>query len=112
MSTIRNTFVVAQLVLAAAFAQAPASWQTATEFPGLDQTGLSAQQKQTLLTLIRAQSCSCGCTMHIAECRVKDPKCGVSRGRAAMVAREVREGKAADAMRADQIGRASCRERG
>ena len=101
MSTIRNTFVVAQLVLAAAFAQAPATWQTATDFPLLDQTGLSAQQKQTLLTLIRAQSCSCGCTMHIAECRVKDPRCGVSRGLAAMVAREVREGKTADAIRAD-----------
>jgi len=101
MSTIRNTFVVAQLVLAAAFAQAPATWQTATDFPLLDQTGLSAQQKQTLLTLIRAQSCSCGCTMHIAECRVKDPRCGVSRGLAAMVAREVREGKIAEAMCAD-----------
>lgn len=101
MTTIRRAFVVAQLVLTAAFAQAPATWQTATEFPGLDQTGLSAAQKHTLLTLIRAQSCSCGCTMHIAECRVKDPRCGVSRGLAAMVARELREGKTADAIRAD-----------
>lgn len=101
MTTIRRAFVVAQLVLTAAFAQAPATWQTATEFPGLDQTGLSAAQKHTLLTLIRAQSCSCGCTMHIAECRVKDPRCGVSRGLTAMVARELREGKTADAIRAD-----------
>lgn len=101
MTTMRTAFCVACLGLAAAFAQAPATWQTATEFPGLDQTGLSAQQKQTLLTLIRAQSCSCGCTMHIAECRVKDPKCGVSRGLAAMVARELREGKTAEAIRAD-----------
>src|SRR5258708_1940553 len=101
MTTIRKAFVIGQLVLAAAFAQAPATWQTATDFPGLNQTGLSAQQKQTLLTLIRAQSCSCGCTMHIAECRVKDPKCGVSRGLAAMVARELHEGKTADAIRAD-----------
>jgi hypothetical protein len=100
MTIIRKAFVIAQLVLAAAFAQAPASWQTSTEFPGLDQTGLSAEQKHTLFTLIRAQSCSCGCTMHIAECRVKDPRCGVSRGLAAMVARELREGKTAEAIRA------------
>jgi hypothetical protein len=39
--------------------------------------------------------------MHIAECRVKDPRCGVSRGLAAMVVRELREGKTADAIRAD-----------
>src|SRR5690242_16440902 len=101
MTTLRNAFFVACLILAPAFAQAPASWQTATDFPGLDQTGLSAAQKQTLLTLIRAQSCSCGCTMHIAECRVKDPRCGVSRGLAAMVARELREGKTAETIRAD-----------
>src|SRR5882672_8849245 len=101
MITLRNAFAVAWLALAAAFAQAPASWQTATDLPGLDQAGLSAAQKQTLLTLIRAQACSCGCTMHIAECRVKDPRCGVSRGLAALVARELREGKTADAIRAD-----------
>jgi protein-disulfide isomerase len=101
MTTLRNIFLVACLILAPAFAQTPATWQTATEFPGLDQTGLSAQQKQTLLALIRAQSCSCGCTMHIAECRAKDPKCGVSRGLAAMVARELHEGKTAEAIRAD-----------
>ncbi len=101
MTTLRNAFAVAWLASVAAFAQTPASWQTSSDLPGLDQAGLSAQQKQTLLTLIRAQSCSCGCTMHIAECRVKDPRCGVSRGLAAMVARELREGKTADAIRAD-----------
>jgi hypothetical protein len=79
MTTIRNVFLVACLVLAPAFAQTPATWQTATEFPGLDQSGLSAQQKQTLLTLIRAQSCSCGCTCILRMPR-EDPKCGVSRG--------------------------------
>jgi hypothetical protein len=101
MTTLRNAFAVALLASAAAFSQTPADWQTATDLPGVDQAGLSVQQKQTLLTLIRAQSCTCGCTMHIAECRVKDPRCGVSRGLAAMVVRELREGKTADAIRAD-----------
>ncbi len=101
MTTIRSVFAVTLLALAPAFAQTPAAWQTATELPGLDQSELSAEQKHTLLTLIRAQSCSCGCTMHIAECRMKDPRCGTSRGLAAMVARELREGKTADAIRGD-----------
>ena len=81
------------LAFAPAFAQAPATWQKVDSFAGLDQTGLSAEQKQTLLNLLRAEGCNCGCTMHIAECRVKDPRCGRSRSLAAMVARELREGK-------------------
>jgi hypothetical protein len=101
MSTLRNTVAIGCLALVSAFSQTPADWQAATDLPGVDQAGLSAQQKQTLLTLIRAQGCTCGCTMHIAECRVKDPRCGVSRGLAAMVVRELREGKTADAIRAD-----------
>jgi|SRR5579859_8046307 len=101
MTTLRNAFVVGFLAIGAAFAQPPADWQTATDLPGLDQTALSAAQKHALFTLIRAQSCTCGCTMHIAECRVKDPRCGVSRGLAAMVVRELREGKTSDAIRAD-----------
>jgi protein-disulfide isomerase len=82
-----------------ALAQAPDSWQRVTDFAGLDQGTLSAEQKQTLLKLLRAEGCNCGCTMHIAECRVKDPRCGRSRSLAAMVARELREGKTAESIR-------------
>lgn len=89
------------LCLAASFAQAPESWQTLTEFPGLDQSGLSAQQKHALLSLLRTESCNCGCTFRIAECRVKDPKCGRSRNLAAMVVRELQEGKSVDYIRAE-----------
>jgi protein-disulfide isomerase len=76
-------------------------WQTMTEFAGLDQSGLTAQQKHVLLTLIRSEGCNCGCVFKIAECRVKDPKCGFGRSLAAMVARELQEGKSPDAIRAD-----------
>ena len=89
------------LCLAVSLAQAPEQWLTVTEFAGLDQSGLSAQQKHALLTLLRSEGCNCGCTFKIAECRMKDPKCGRSRSLAAMVARELQEGKSADAIRAD-----------
>ena len=39
--------------------------------------------------------------MKVAECRTKDPKCGRSRSLAATAARELREGKTADEVRAD-----------
>jgi len=89
------------LFLAASLAQAPDQWQTSADFPGLDQSGLSAQQKHALLTLVRSEGCNCGCTFKIAECRVKDPKCGRSRSLAAMVARELEEGKSPDVIRAE-----------
>ncbi len=97
--------IVAGMLGALTFAQVPAhapeAWQTMTEFAGLDQSGLSAQQKHVLLTLIRSEGCNCGCVFKIAECRVKDPKCGRSRTLAAMVARELQEGKSPDAIRAE-----------
>src|SRR6185295_1890367 len=39
--------------------------------------------------------------MKVAECRIKDPKCGRSRSLATMAARELHEGKTADVVRAD-----------
>ncbi len=98
-----HTFVSRTLVLSlvafSAFAQKPDEWKTVSDFAGLDQATLSAEQKRTLLELLRAEGCNCGCTMHIAECRVKDPRCGRSRSLAAMVARELREGKNAASIR-------------
>jgi hypothetical protein len=91
------TFIIAL----AAFAQTPDSWQTATDLPGVDQSGLSAQQKRLLLNLLRTEGCNCGCTMKIAECRVSDPKCGRSQSLADMATRELREGKSVDAVSAE-----------
>jgi hypothetical protein len=85
----------------AGFAQTPATWQTATDLPGVDQSGLSPQQKRLLLHLLRTEGCNCGCTMKIAECRVRDPKCGRSHSLAEMATRELREGKSVDAVSAE-----------
>lgn len=88
------------LAMPPAFPQAGA-WQTVTDFAGLDQSALTAQQKHALLNLLRTGGCNCGCSFKIAECRVKDPKCGRSRSLAATVEREIQEGKSADSIRAE-----------
>src|SRR5438067_12778134 len=55
------------------------TWQTATELPGVDWHGISGARKQAALKFIREESCTCGCSMKIAECRMKDPGCSYSR---------------------------------
>jgi len=98
--TLVSRTIVLCLVALSASAQKTDEWKNVSDFAGLDQASLSAEQKRTLLELLRAEGCNCGCTMHIAECRVKDPRCGRSRSLAAMVARELREGKNAASIRA------------
>ncbi len=75
-------------------------WATATNLPNVDLNGLSADQKQTVLKLFREESCTCGCTMKIAQCRVEDPKCTVSKGLVAKVLKGMHEGKPVQELRA------------
>jgi protein-disulfide isomerase len=83
-------------------------WQTAATLPGIDLNGLSAAQKSSVLRVMRAQGCSCGCDMRMAECRVKDPGCGYSKGMAAVVIESIKAGKteqqAFDAAKASKWG--------
>src|SRR5438477_3077978 len=73
--------------------QGPSDWQTAQTLPDVNLTGLSAAQKQAALKSLRVQSCTCGCEMHVAECRMKDPNCGISKAYAGLIVKAVREGK-------------------
>ena len=68
-------------------------WQTASTLPGIDLNGLTASQKASVLRVMRAQGCSCGCDMRMAECRVKDPGCGYSKGMASVVIGSIKGGK-------------------
>lgn len=86
---MRSLFV---LVAAAALAQAP-DWKQAATLAGVDFTGLTAAQKQTVLSVLREGDCTCQCEMKLAECRVKDPACSDSRTLAAIAVREVKAGK-------------------
>ena len=72
------------------------NWQTETSLAGVDLTGLTPAQQASALKILREQGCSCGCSMKIAECRVKDPACGVSKGLAALVVKNLMAGKSAE----------------
>ena len=61
--------------------------------PGVDLTGLTAAQKVTVQKLLGERDCSCGCGMKVAECRVKDPGCGFSKGLAKVIVDSIRSGK-------------------
>jgi thiol-disulfide isomerase/thioredoxin len=49
-----------------------------TEVPGLDLTRVPAERRGELIAVLNSESCSCGCGMSVARCRVDDPSCEVS----------------------------------
>jgi protein-disulfide isomerase len=105
MTRLLRSVVLIVFCCGAAFAQ---DWQNATSLPGIDLSGLSAAQKESVLRVMRAQGCSCGCDMRMAECRVKDPGCGYSKGMSAVVIDSIKSGKteqeAFDAAKASKWG--------
>jgi protein-disulfide isomerase len=80
-----------------AFPQTPpkpvVDWQTSTDLPQVNLSGLTPFQKKTALKALRTQPCLCGCGFQIAECRVKDPNCGDSRSLAETIVQAVKEGR-------------------
>ena len=50
----------------------------ALDIPGVDLSKLSAARRREALERLNGQSCTCGCDLTIARCRVDDPTCGVS----------------------------------
>src|SRR2546423_15390026 len=82
------------VVAAALFAQ---EWQTMTTLTGVDFTGLTPVKKTTALKALRTMGCACGCDMKVAECRMKDPSCKVSKNLSASIVDAVKEGKGATA---------------
>jgi protein-disulfide isomerase len=71
-------------------------WQNQTSLPAVDLGGLTPAKKSTALKLLRESGCTCGCGMKVAECRVKDPNCGYSRGLASVIVDSIKQGKNAD----------------
>ena len=78
-----------------------ATWQAVTDPPGVDWKNLSGARRQAALRLMQSEGCACGCSMKIAECRVKDPTCAISRKLAGAVVKDVGDGKDAEFIRAD-----------
>jgi protein-disulfide isomerase len=71
-------------------------WQTVSTLAGVDFSGLTPAKKALALKALRAQACTCGCDMKVAECRVKDPGCSFSRGLSSVTVGAIKAGKSAD----------------
>ena len=65
----------------------------ASELPDVDLSGLTADQKKEALHRLNAESCTCGCKLTLAECRINDSSCPVSKGAANDVVMRVRAGQ-------------------
>ena len=61
----------------------------ATELPNVDFTGLNSEQKKVALKRMNSETCDCGCTLTLAQCRINDTSCPVSKKLAAKVVKEV-----------------------
>jgi len=62
----------------------------ATELPGVDLKGLTADQKREVLKRMNSQNCTCGCKLTIAQCRINDESCSTSKTLAEKIVSEVR----------------------
>src|ERR1700694_4822995 len=82
-----------------AVAPAAETWKTANQLPNVDFSGITPDQKQQVLKLLREEACTCVCGMKMAECRMKDPKCAFSRMSSEAAIKTLKEGKGVDAMR-------------
>jgi cytochrome c biogenesis protein CcmG/thiol:disulfide interchange protein DsbE len=53
--------------------------ERASELPGVDLTKLSPEQKNVALHKFNAETCTCGCTFTLAQCRIYDRNCQISK---------------------------------
>jgi thiol-disulfide isomerase/thioredoxin len=64
----------------------------ATELPGVDLSKLKPEQQQAALHRFNAEGCPCGCKLTLAQCRMYDHNCHVSKERTAKIIAEVAAG--------------------
>jgi thiol-disulfide isomerase/thioredoxin len=53
--------------------------ERASELPGVDLSKLTPEQKTVALHKFNAQTCTCGCTFTLAQCRIYDRDCQISK---------------------------------
>jgi len=61
----------------------------ATELPDVDFKGLTPERKKVALKRLNSESCDCGCRLTLAQCRINDSLCPISKKLAAKVVAEV-----------------------
>ena len=64
----------------------------ATMLPGVNTEGLTPEQRAAALHKFNAETCSCGCQLTLAQCRIYDPACKVSTVRTAAIVKDVSGG--------------------
>ena len=57
--------------------------------PGIDLATLPADKRTEALQKLNSASCTCGCDLTVAKCRVDDPSCGVSLPLAREIVRQI-----------------------
>ena len=66
--------------------------ENATELPDVDLSGLTPEQKKLALRRLNTTDCTCGCKQSVAQCRLDDTTCPISKDLAAKVVKEIRDG--------------------
>jgi thiol-disulfide isomerase/thioredoxin len=69
----------------------------ATMLPGVDTSKLTPEQRMAALHKLNAETCDCGCKYTLAQCRIYDPPCNISKDRAAAIVKEAAKLPAMDA---------------
>jgi thiol-disulfide isomerase/thioredoxin len=61
----------------------------ASELPGVDLSKLTPPQKLAALHRFNAETCTCGCKFTLAQCRIWDRNCAISKARTAKIVTEL-----------------------
>jgi thiol-disulfide isomerase/thioredoxin len=61
----------------------------ASQLPGVDFSKLTPEQKKIALHRFNAESCNCGCKFTLAQCRINDSACPVSKALTAKIIGEI-----------------------
>lgn len=70
----------------------PSNAKKATSLPGVNMANLTPAQRKTALAEMNKLHCTCGCDYTLAQCRLLDPSCPVSKAEAAKVVQQVSKG--------------------
>ena len=64
----------------------------AVTLPGVDMSKLTPEQKQVALHRFNAEGCTCGCQFTLAQCRIYDRNCPISKARTTKIMAEITTG--------------------
>ena len=60
----------------------------ATMLPEVDTSKLTPEQRMAALHTLNSEACDCGCKYTLAQCRIYDPACNISKERSAAIVKE------------------------